>query len=340
MSALLGIVFLSACQSSGEGGPDLSLAEIKTPTPSISENGPSTSTSVQKLTYKVGPFVLPAGQKAQVMWDAPGSITFKTEEPLWVTSFESSIEDSSGGELPSSLLHLAVLTNASEKNALCTDKEVANPFVAATSITKNIDMPDGAGYPVLSEDQIDAKVVLQNPTSHDFSGVYFKFEITAVPMKAAKNIKDVMPMLLNVDPCDYSPMAVAPKEFVKKEVRFIVPENGLLTKAYGLLQDYGVGVALLEKGQPAPFWEGKAELTGDHKIVSIPVFEDPAGVPLKAGDEISMQVAYDNQAERWQDGAIGAVMAYITRTDDDKEPSSSKSTDVVSTISAQKMLLK
>lgn len=334
-----GLLFTIACNGNS-GGPNISMSEKEDDAAAINPDvGAAPTTNVQKLTYKLGPFTLTAGQKAIVMWESPGSITFQAEEPLWVTSFTSSVEDESGGTLPDNLLHMAVLSNGSEKNPFCADKEVGNPFIAATSTTKDIELPDGVGYPVLPTDQLDAKVILQNPTTQDFSGVYFKFTITALSMKAAKNYKDVMPMMLNVDPCDYAPMAVAPKEFVKKNVTFTIPEDGLLTKAYGLLQDYGVEVSLTESEQPTPFWEAKAELSSDHKIISLAPFEDPAGIPLKAGDEISLGVAYDNPADQWQSSATGAVMAYLTRTDDSNS-ANAKSSAAVSAVAVQETLLK
>lgn len=333
-------VFLAACNGSS-GGPNLSMkdGQSETAKPNIGA-GPVTTTNVQKLTYKVGPFSLPAGQKAEIMWESPGSITFQTDEPLWLTSFESSIEDGSGDGLPGNLLHLAVLENSSEKNPFCSDKEVPNPFIAVNSVTKEIEMPEGVGYPVLPSDQLSAKVILQNPTAQDFNGVYFKFTLTALAMKAAKNFKDVMPMMFNIDPCNYAPLAVAPKSFVRKRASFILPEDGLLTKAYGLLQDYGVGVSLTEKEQPTPFWESKAELSSDHRIVSLAPFEDPAGLPFKAGDEISLDVIYDNQADQWQSAATGAVMAYLVRTDGERTAGKSETASGITAASAQKMLLK
>ena len=300
---------------------------------------PSISTSLQKLTYKIGPFNLPAGQKAETMWESPGSIDFQAEDPLWIVSFEPSVEGGDGSELPPELLHLALLANVSERNPLCADKDVANPFMAATSITKKVKLPDGLGYPVLPTDQLDAKVILQNPTAQDYSNVYFKFQITAVPIKNAKGYKDVVPLMLNVDPCDYYPLAVAPKEFLKKGADFTVPETGLLTTAYGLLQDYGVGIALSANGQPTPFWDVKAQQDKNHKILELAQFDDPAGIPLKAGDEISLTVVYDNPLDSWQNSATGAVMAYVVRTEEET-PAELKTAKSISLEQTQALLLK
>ncbi len=343
ISLILPALFISlvACDKSG-GAPGIAdAAVVKPATPDTSTPATSGTSGAQKLTYKVGPFSLPAGQKAMNMWEAPGSINFQTDEPLWITSFENSIEDGNGGELPANLLHMAIVSNASEKNPLCADKEVANPFLAATATTRKIELPDGHGYPVLATDQLDAKVMLQNPGTQDYENVYFKFTITAVPMKSAKNFKDVMPLLLDVDPCDHQPMMVSPKEFVKKDASFKVPEAGLLIKAYGLLQDSAIEISLKAKNQP--LWDAKPTLSADHKIESLADFADPAGIPLAKGDALSLEVAYDNSADGWQDAATGAIMAYVTRTDDSSKNSKETATTSTTNLSAtdtQKALLK
>ena len=329
--------FLSACSNQG-GVPNVSSSPVEEPAPISAITSPP-STTLQKLTYKIGPFSLKAGQKAQTMWESPGSINFQTDEPLWIVSFETAVEDADGGELPNKFLHLAMLTNRSEANPLCTEKETANPFFAATAATGNIKLPENSGYAVLKDDELDAEVVLKNPTAQEFDDVYFKFTLTAVPMMAAKNFQDVMPLFLEIDPCNHAPIIVAPKEFVKKSSTFTVPEDGLLTAAYGLLQDYGVEVSLSAKDQPTPVFEAKAELSSDHKIISLPSFEDPAGIPLFAGDEISLNVAYDNRSEQWHDGATGAIMAYVTRPERDAKPATKKETAITAN-NVQKMLLK
>ncbi|MBI2342076.1 MAG: hypothetical protein HYU98_05025 [Deltaproteobacteria bacterium] len=284
----------------------------------LSENAPivpppTISTSAQKLTYRIGPFSLPAGQKALTMWDEPGFINFQTDEPLWVISFEDALEESTGAALPRNLLHMAILTNRSENNPLCTEKEVANPFVATSAVTEKMELPKGLGYAVLPDDQLDAKVILKNPTAQDFNDVFYKFTITALPMKTSKNIDDVMPLLLDIDPCDHMPISLPPKEFTKKEADFLIPENGLLTKAYGLLQNNGIGVSLSESS--GIIWESNAALSEKHEIISLPEFDDPAGIPLNAGDKIRLSVSYENMDSSWHSDATGAVMAYLKRSD-------------------------
>ena len=338
---IIALFAFAAC----EEGPNLAIRTENATKPvdySIDTAPVIPQSGLQKLTYKVGPFKLSANQKAQIMQDDPGKITFSTDEPMWVTKFTSKITDADGGDLPKDLLYTAIVANSGEKNPLCTDKEVANPFFAANTLNTEIELPEGFGYAVLADEKLETNVVLRNPHSQGFEAVYFEFEITAVPMRMAKNIKDVAPLLLDIDPCDHAPMAIAPKEFVKKRAEFELPEGGRLTKAYGLLQNYGVEVSLTNGKQPTPFWQGKTELDTEHEIVSLKPFEDSSGIPLKSGDSLTMNVIYDNSSTEWKEDATGAVMAYVARSDEAAEKTTAKASTLVesSAVKTQSYLLK
>ncbi len=324
------IIFVAACSDSG-GVP--TIASLATPQANTATGAPpSSSISAQRLTYKIGPFNLPAGTKAINMQDSPGAINFQTEEPLWVTAFQAGIEGANGEELPTTLLHSAIVTNSAERNPLCTERQAANPFMAVTGSTKSIELPERHGYPVNSEDPLEARVILQNPTNQDFNNVYFTFKLTAIQARSERGFVDVAPILLEADPCDHTPLSVAPRTFSQRDAEFSAPENGLLTKAYGLLQDYGVEVSLKAKDQPTPLWTALAEVAPNHSIISLPVYEDPAGIPIRSGDKISINVSYDNTSDQWQPSATGAVMAYIARTNPPP-------TTTVSATTAQRSLL-
>lgn len=273
-------------------------------------------TTQTKLTYQMGPFDLPAGTSSEAMQDRPSTIRFRVDESMWVTSFEPRVEDAQGNPLPGALLHFAVVANMRESNPLCSSKQTGNPFAAATAALKRIELPNGHGYPLLPEDPVEASVVLRNPTNQDYHGVYFTFSLAGDSMQSGRPMVDVAPLLLDVDPCDHTPMAVEPKAFVKKSQRFAVPEPGHLIQAYGLLQDFGVEIELREESEQKPFWKAAATIDANHQIVSLPAFDDPAGVQLQSGDAIVLDVSYENFQEGWYNEATAAAMVYIARTDD------------------------
>ncbi|MBI2344336.1 MAG: hypothetical protein HYV02_08410 [Deltaproteobacteria bacterium] len=274
---------------------------------------PGTSASVEKQTYQMGPFDLPAGMTTEGMREKPAKMTFKVDEPMWITAFEPKLEDANGEAVPGELLHFAFLGNRNEENPLCQKKETANPFVAATSALKKIVFPTGYGYAVLPSDTLEASVVLHNPTMDAYHDVYFTFKIVGVPMEKGGEIKDLQPLLLDADPCQHLPLAVEPGGYLKRSERFGVPSDGSLIAAYGLLQDYGIEITLAKETEAAPFWKAAASINAEHQVVSLPTFEDLEGIPFQAGDGVVLTVAYQNFSEDWFHDATTAAMVYLDR---------------------------
>ena len=106
-----------------------------------------------------------------------------------------------------------------------------------------------------------------------------------------------------------------------------------MIQAHGLLQNYGVSVSLTKNEDDDPFWKGTALIDEDHRITSLPPFQDPAGIAVGSGDMITLTVAYNNASDDWFDSAIGAAMVYLARTEAEKENGTPKGA-----ISAQKDL--
>lgn len=325
LAGTLTLLCMTGCtQGSGEA-PVLSAvtpaaAASTAPAPSAAT---STTAAKARLTYQVGPFALPARTSTDLMRDKPGTIHFHVDEPIWVTGFVPKIQDGQGNALPGQLLHLAVVSNLGESNPLCSARHTGNPFAAATAAMKRIDLPEGHGYPVLPEDQLEATVILRNPTDQDYHEVYFSFDLVGEPLKSGKAIVDVAPLLLDIDPCDHAPLAVEPKAYLKKSQRFSVPEAGILIQAHGLLQDYGVEIELGKESDPKPFWKAAATINAEHQIIDLPSYADPAGIQLHQGDAIVLGVSYENFQETWYNDATAAAMVYIARTG---EPSTGPTT--------------
>lgn len=276
--------------------------------------------SIQTLIYHVGPTDLPAT-------DATGSgtitqaksLSFQVGEPVWVIGFKPKVIDANGNKLPGFLLNKAVIVNKNETNPLCNSVGSGNPFAMATSSLTNIEFPDGFGYPLLPDQQLEAKVTFQNQPDQDFSGVTFSFELITVPMEKAKNIRDIQALLLDQDEsCELKPMKIEPGAFVEKSKTFTIPLNGELLVANGLLTDYGVAVSLTHHEginiSAVPFWRAEAKMDETHHIVELndnPFF-DPSGKEIRQGDKITLGVSFDNFSDIWHDQASGSAILYIS----------------------------
>ncbi len=321
---------LTACTQGATAPAFKSLDSVTEPTPTAAEQNASEpaaskpTAGLQKMTYQMGPFDLPAGTSAENMRENPAHITFAVDEAMWITGFAPRLENSRGEEIPGALLHLALVSNRSENNPLCGAEHTGNPLMAATSALKQIQLPEGYGYAVLPEDTLEAQVVLQNPTEEDFSDVYFTFTLQGQPMGTSQVMKDVLPLLLDTDPCKHLPLAVEPGAYLKKTERFTMPEAGSLIAAYGLLQAYGVEIALTKESDAAPFWEADATIDRSYQVTELATYEDAEGISVSSGDGMVLSVAYQNFSDVWFNDATAAAMVYVARSTEQRSQSTAK----------------
>ena len=317
---IIAAIFLTSCTES-ESGTTLGFTDRpEAPSGSISPNIEqelAQEAGLKRIVYHVGPVDLPAGASAQIMLEKPLSMRFQTGEPLWVTGFTPSVVDANGEELPKELLHHAIVSNMHEDNPFCSDAGGGNPFFIATSMLTKIDLPQGTGYPILSDDPIEAKIVLANPTDTSYVDVYFQLELTARPMNEFTNFADVKPMLLELDPCEHKSMEVGPRELVERNATYTIPDDGKLVVAHGAIQNFGSTVQLTYNLEISPFWQAEAELNEDHELIDLvnDPFSDSAGVDLKKDNTITFGVVYDNVSDKWVNSATASAMVYVVRAD-------------------------
>lgn len=336
---------LSACNGADGRSPDLTSQSVA----QANAQATAPKTTIQKLNYTFGPFQLSAGAAATPMTGKEGKLSFHVDSPVWMTGFEPRLVDSKGNALPENLVQLVVLSNNRETNPLCGTRQTGNPFAAATSLMQEITLPEGYGYPLVPEDALEAKIVLRNPTLEDIGDIYFTFTITAEPMDVANVKHDVFPLLLDVDPCDHTPITLPPNGMVEKKGAFVVPEDGRVVKAQGLLQDYGVSVSVDANKDSSKFeWSAMAQLNDAHHIVSLDAYENTKGADVKKSAAINLGVVYDNFSSNWVNDATAAAMIYIARDGDTPATTLKPSSDgnrttnqpTITATKAQNILLK
>jgi hypothetical protein len=269
----------------------------------------------QRIIYHVGPVDLPAGKDVQAALEKPLVMRFQTEKEIWVTGFSPKVVDATGKELPAELLHQAIVFNMHEENPLCAGGP--NPFVIANAMLTEVSLPQGYGYPILPTDPLEARVSLVNPSEKNYVDVFFELTLIARPMNELSNLKDVKPMLLELDPCSHAPMDAPPHAFTEKKATYQVPEKAALVVAHGVLENYGAAVELTASKEIMPFWRAEGVQDETHKLTALTgnPFEDSEGVKFKAGDPITLDVAYDNSSDKWLSGATAAAMVYLAPKD-------------------------
>lgn len=291
------------------------------------------------MTYQLGPFDLRAKTSAEAMREKPARISFAVDEAMWITGFAPRLENAAGEALPGTLLHFAMIANRSEENPLCTSEHTGNPLMAATGSLKEVQLPEGYGYAVLPEDSLEATVILHNPTDQDYSEVYFTFTVEGQPVASSQMVKDVLPLLLDTDPCTHAPLAVEPGAYVKKSERFAMPENGSVVAAYGLLQAYGVEISLSKESEAAPFWKAATSIDDTYQVTALESYQNAEGLPVGAGDGVVLTVSYQNFSDEWLNDATAAAIVYLARSTEQRtqttaKPYPKKSADAATTVQA------
>lgn len=315
---LICLLVLAGCSKSPGSEPNYTRPEAsgtdESPgSPSMIEDRLALESGLKKIVYHVGPVDLPSGLSVAEMIEKPLVMNFQTDEAVWVVGFSPRVVDSNGGELPPELLHLAIVSNRHEGNPLCSDAVGGSPFAAATSVLTEVNLPQGYGYPILATDPLEARVILKNETDESFVDVFFELTLLARPMGEMVNLRDVKPLFVELDPCDHETASVAPGEFVELGATYQVPFDSDLIVAHGILEDFGSVVELTAKEETTPFWRAEARLDENSRIVELSddPFEDPAGIPFKEGDLITLGIAYDNTSRSWLNGATAAAMVYV-----------------------------
>jgi hypothetical protein len=297
--------------------PSTNLPEGNTAKPPSVDDRLALEAGLEKVVYHVGPVDVPTGLKADDMINRPLIMNFQMDKPVWVVGFKPRVVDSKGTELPSRLLHLAIVSNLHEDNPLCTDAGNGNPFMVATSLLTEVNLPQGYGYPLLATDPIESRVMLANETNEAYTDVYFEFTLLVKKMDDFANYQDVKPLLVEIDPCKHETVEIAPKDSVDFSASFEMPLESSLIVANGVLEDFGSAIELSVAGSAEPFWRAESVLDESFKITELAgnPFTDAGAVKFKEGDQVDINVAYDNFSETWIRGATAAALMYLAPKD-------------------------
>ncbi len=269
-------------------------------------------TGIKYFIYHVGPVDLPAYTQLDDALAQPLVMNFHVDKPLWIIGFKPKVIDASGQDLPQSLLFQAIVSNKHEENPLCENEAKGNPFIAANSTLTEIDFPKGYGYPVLPSDPLEAEVILYNSSNITYVDVSFELVVIAKEMNQYTGLKDVKPLLVDIDACTHQPLSIQPQEFTERQISFEVPGPGNLLIGQGLMHRYASFLELFRNSDSTSFWRAEALLDENHYIEELigNPFEDPNGVEFKQDDLLTMKVGYENTSDSWYNGANAAAMVY------------------------------
>ena len=163
-------------------------------------------------------------------------------------------------------------------------------------------------------DPIEAKVIFRNPTDQSYLDVYFELVVITKPMNEFVQMKDLKPMLFDIDACNHQPQSIEPNNISRKQATFSLSNAYKLVMAHGAIQNYGIQVDLTANKEVLPFWTAEAVVDDQNFVIDLrnDPFEDPSGIPFKRGDSLTMGIVYDNTSNEWLDDATTAAMLYFS----------------------------
>jgi len=313
---ILVFVALVGCSNSPASETDLAGREsgpIADTSPAIADRL-ALEAGLKKIVYHIGPVNLPRWLESGEMLERPLVMTFQSDEPVWMVGFSPRVVDLKGSALPSDLLHMAILSNLHEENPLCSDAGGGLPFAMATSMLTDINLPQGYGYPILSTDPMEARVSLKNESSTEYQDVFFELTLLVKPMNEQSNLKDVKPMLLELDPCGHSAASIAPNDFAELSASFEASEDVAVVAAHGALSNFGSSIEVGVADDGVPFWRADAKLDSENKLLDLEgnPFVEPQGISVSEGSSMVLSVTYNNTSDKWLRGAPAAAMIYAT----------------------------
>ena len=139
------------------------------------------------IVVRVGPISLPAHTPHMKM-PQPADLVWQIPIDGWLLGYTPRLVDTSGKEVPGTVLHHVAFWNENRPDFLCQNKE-EHIFGAGSEMTNWAPVP-GFGYAVKMGDKIRVETMVHNPTASAFDKVYL--EVT-IPIQYAT----ASPALLN-----------------------------------------------------------------------------------------------------------------------------------------------
>jgi hypothetical protein len=160
----------------------------------------------------------------------------------WYRGFRVSLVDSSGAELPQSLMHHLVGIDFAHRQLLEGDLV---RFIAAGVETHDVVLPRFLGVPMKGGQQLAIYAGWHNPGPRDYEGVYIRLAMPYLPQNTLVKPIAVFPVQMDVDNTPGQPNVydLLPGK-TSRSFEFKMPIAGRFLGVGGHLHDYGVDLRL------------------------------------------------------------------------------------------------
>lgn len=259
-------------------------------------------TAVGEVVLIYGPLDLPPN----AMPDAPLR-TVALPFDGWVHGYRVELVDSTGHELPHSLLHHVNLIVPAKRELF---SQIMLRLAAAGTETPPVELPSLLGYRVHAGDSLLVSAMLHNPTPDAYTGVRLLVHLAFRPADSWLSSLDIYPFYVDVmPPAGSHSFDVPPGHSTRSwEGKPAVP--GRILGVSGHLHRYGTALRLEDVTAGKVLWEGHPDTDSTGEIVGFPMkrFYWTLGVPIDTSHVYRLTAVYDNPTGHTiVDGGMGAL---------------------------------
>ena len=269
------------------------------------------------IVVRVGPISLPAHTPHMKM-PQPADLVWQIPIDGWLLGYTPRLVDTSGKEVPGTVLHHVAFWNENRPDFLCQNKE-EHIFGAGSEMTNWAPVP-GFGYAVKMGDKIRVETMVHNPTASAFDKVYLEVTIPIQYATASPALLNFYPAWMDVKSCGSSGYNLPAG---KSEMRGIVTVkyDGMLLGVGGHMHDYAKRIVLedLTRKETVVTLVAKVDEKGHLLEMPVKTFYQEGGYKFGGGDQLRISATYDNPTgELLREGAMGIVVGYFVPADDAK----------------------
>jgi hypothetical protein len=295
----------------------------------------TTSTQVDsvrhQISFIVGPFSVPAFDKAMVEQMSEGAMdmshegpttTYRFEWPVdgYAKGFRVEVRDANGRLLPRTLLHHVIGVNLDRRQFIYPAVE---RLFGLGKETESVTLPGKLAVPIDRSSRLGYYVSWHNDTGKSYTGVSVRVIMDWVPATAKRELIAVLPVWIDVNNTvgGDNTFDVVPGKS-SKAFDFVAPLSGRILGIGGHLHDYGVAVRLddPETSKTLVRLTATKDAAGHMESVSRKFYVFNA-IRLKGGHHYRLVAEYDSPLSHTLiNGAMGNIGAVFAPDDPAKWP--------------------
>jgi hypothetical protein len=237
-------------------------------------------------------------------------VHFRFPEPVWIIGYETEIYDGAGRPPTENYLcHTFIGNHHVEQLKTLDGKVIASEMkgLFSDAFTKSVHLPDGFGIQLTPNEDMEWMPMFNNRTD-DYARVAMRAVIYVIrecdlkkPMQPVYSVLESVktPHLFDVPPGRH-----------EQETTFELPFDGKLHLIGAHIHPYAKSVRLVNVTRTQAVWNGIVTEDAHGQTAGMPLYSDPKGYPVHAGDVFRLTSRYENPNDFPIDAMAGVFIVY------------------------------